>query len=593
MISNNLKKDILRRYTKSPWIVFVSLIFILLVQACSSVTHQVSRDGDAAILKTSVPSKKDPIQDAYTNFTMASLAISHGDYDQAGAYLLTAIEKDPESLYLLSKMAMLLKRMKKFPEALSYALKCVELSPEDMPYRIMLADLYTLNGKDDLASEQYNTALSLDPENERIRLLVATILIRKNQLPEALVHLEKLIEQNPESVIAYYYIGKVNAGLKHYGKAEIAFLEVLKLKEGQESAMIDLGALYQKTGRPEDAVEIYKKLLEFYPNNIGVRIRLANLYTRLGFEDQASLQMQEIKERAKPGDPGRQTLGLIYLRQGKLDEAIEELNLIISVWPEDKKTIYYLAVAYQEKGELDKSLAYFSQIEKDSKYFPDSQMHMAFILDSQEKHDQAKKILEKAIAVNKSNAELYLMLSSIYENLEAYDAAMKVIKEGLQQNDKNIDLIFRLGVLLDKSGDKQACLDEMKKVLEINPNHADSLNYVGYTYAEQGVKLDEALELIKKALEIQPDSGYIIDSLGWIYFQKGLYDEAIIHLEKSVQLTPEDPTINEHLGDAYFRIRNYEKALHYFNKALSNEHPREDKLKEKIVATQRILNKSE
>ena len=153
--------------------------------------------------------------------------------------------------------------------------------------------------------------------------------------------------------------------------------------------------------------------------------------------------------------------------------------------------------------------------------------------------------------------------------------------------------MFQLGVLLDKSGDRLSCLDQMRRILDIDPNHADSLNYIGYTYAEQGIKLDEAMDLIKRALKINPDSGYIIDSLGWVYFQKGQYDEAILHLKKSAELTPDDPTINEHLGDAYFKKNEYEKALKYFNRALSLEHPNAEKLKQKITELERLLKQEE
>ncbi len=95
-------------------------------------------------------------------------------------------------------------------------------------------------------------------------------------------------------------------------------------------------------------------------------------------------------------------------------------------------------------------------IKEDSKYFSDSQIHMAYILDSQKKSDEAKKVLEKAIALNKSGVELYLMLSSIYEDQGQFDNAITVIREGLNQDEENIDLIFRLGVLLDKSSYKQS-----------------------------------------------------------------------------------------------------------------------------------------
>jgi len=183
------------------------------------------------------------------------------------------------------------------------------------------------------------------------------------------------------------------------------------------------------------------------------------------------------------------------------------------------------------------------------------------------------------------------MLASAYETKEEHDKAIKIIKEGLKINDKSVDLIFRLGVLLDKTGSNKLCIEQMKKILEIEPNNADALNYIGYTYAEQGIKLDKALELIKKALKLKPESGYIIDSLGWVYYQKGSYDKAIHYLEKAADLTGDDPTINEHLGDAYLKKKEYEKALLYYEKALSLKHPKEKQLKEKITELRELLKK--
>jgi tetratricopeptide (TPR) repeat protein len=265
------------------------------------------------------------------------------------------------------------------------------------------------------------------------------------------------------------------------------------------------------------------------------------------------------------------------------------LNLVLSIWPEDQKSRYYLGVAYQEKGNLEKALENFYQINEGSKYFIDTQMHIAFMLDTQKRHQKAIQVLEKALSLNNERPELYLMLASIYENLQEYDRAINLIKEGLNKLEDDIELLFRLGMLLDKTGDKVSCLDQMQRILEINPDHADSLNYVGYTYAEQGIRLDEAMEMIKKALRIKPNSGYIIDSLGCVLFQKGLYDEAIIYLKQSSELTPDDPTINEHLGDAYLKKKEYEKALNCFNKALSPEHPSPEKLKEKISEIKRLM----
>jgi tetratricopeptide (TPR) repeat protein len=129
----------------------------------------------------------------------------------------------------------------------------------------------------------------------------------------------------------------------------------------------------------------------------------------------------------------------------------------------------------------------------------------------------------------------------------------------------------------------------MKRILALNPEHADALNYIGYTYAEQGIHLDKAMDLIQKAMQIKPNSGYITDSLGWVYYQKKQYDEAVHYLEEAAKLTPDDPTINEHLGDAYLKKGKYREAVERYKRALSLDHPDEDKIREKLSAAERLL----
>ena len=292
--------------------------------------------------------------------------------------------------------------------------------------------------------------------------------------------------------------------------------------------------------------------------------------------------MELIKKHSKPGEPERQALGLIYLRQGRVDESITELNLIVTAWPKDYKSRYYLATAYEERGDNDKALEQFRLIDQNSKYYQNAQMHIVHLLILKEKFDDALKTLEKLMALDPDNTDLYLMLAAVYEAQEKYDQAINAVKEGIKRDEKNVSLRFRLGVLLDKAGQKEACLQEMRQLLEIDPDNADALNYIGYTYAEQGVRLDEALFLIQKALKLKPDSGYIIDSLGWVYFQMGQYEKALRTLLKAVTLTGEDPTIYEHLGDASLKLEKYKKALQYYEKALSLEHPEESRIKEKI-----------
>ncbi len=394
MISANLKNLALSEYSRLAYVAAPILLSILVFPACSLFVPKLPTDEVTTIpTEESVFHEKDSVQEAYEHFTLASLAMFQGHYEEARKHLSIAIENDPESIYLHRRMALLLKGLKKYESALAHAVKCVDIDPENIKDRMILADLYTLMGNDDLAVEQYDNVISLDPKNQRVRLLITTILIRKGQFTRALGHLEKLIEQNPESVIAHYYRGRVNLEMGHYLEAEESFLEALKINKGQGPTLLDLGTLYQMTDREKDAVNTYEKLLEFYPDHMAARERLVNLYYKLGLKEKAEQQMQKIKKGSQPGEPGRQSLGLIYLSQGKLDESIEELNLIISAWPNDYKSRYYLATAYEKKGDVEKALEHFSLISEASEYFINSQLHIVYLLNTQKKYDEDKEIL--------------------------------------------------------------------------------------------------------------------------------------------------------------------------------------------------------
>jgi len=573
----------------------VIVLFILMgfFPACAWHTSEIAPVESPAIpAQQEISPQEQAIRQAYKNYALASIAISQGSYKKAREYLSIAIEEDPGSFYLSRKMALLLKMLKDYRAALGYALKCLDLDTEDLNSRMLLADLYSLMGNDDLAIEQYDKALDLDQENQRIRLLITTILIKKGQFQQALIHLDRLIEQNPDLFIAHYYKGRICLELNRHNEAEDAFIEALSLNKRLEPALFDLATLYQMMERSVDAIETYEKLLEFHPHNVGGRERLLNLYFKLGMKKKAEQQIEKIKELSKPGEPIRQALGLLYLKQGRLNESIEELYLTVSAFPDDHKSRYYLASAYEEKGDDDNALKHFRLIKPKSKYYINAQLHIAFILETRKQYDQSIAVLEKALALKKGKIELYLMLGSLYETKKEYDKGIEVVKKGLEQDGKNIDLIFRLGVILDKNGKKESCVGQMRRILDINPDHADALNYIGYTFADQGIKLDEAMDLVQKALKIKPESGYIMDSLGWVYFQKGLYDKALHYLEKASKLTP-DPTIHEHLGDVYLKKEKPEKALDNYQKALSKNHPEQEKIKKKILEIKKLLKQKD
>jgi tetratricopeptide (TPR) repeat protein len=271
-------------------------------------------------------------------------------------------------------------------------------------------------------------------------------------------------------------------------------------------------------------------------------------------------------------------IGLVHLELEQYDDAIKVFSEMLDKDPTMHQVRLYLGMAYEEKGDLDRAYTEFVKVPHGSSAYIDAIGHIAFILKEQGKDDQAIEILKSAIAANPAQIELYLNLSALYEAAEKPEAGLAYLLEAEKTFANEPRFHFRLGVLYDKLGRKQESIERMKKVISLNPKDVQALNFLGYTYAELGINLDEALRYIRQAVELRPNDGFILDSLGWVYYKMKKYDEAVRCLEEAANLVEDDTTITEHLGDAYLARRDFKKALKAYKKALENEPGRKELL---------------
>jgi len=137
-------------------------------------------------------------------------------------------------------------------------------------------------------------------------------------------------------------------------------------------------------------------------------------------------------------------------------------------------------------------------------------------------------------------------------------------------------------------------VSQLKKTIELHPEYDEALNYLGYSYADKGMNLDEALDLIMRAIKISPDSGYIRDSLAWVYFKKGMYEEALEEIKKAIAHVENDPVILEHLGDIYYELKDYKGAKDSWQKSIEfqkdeNEIEQINRVREKLRRLEELI----
>lgn len=501
----------------------------------------------------------------YSRARLASLA---GDFPAALAALRDAVVEDPASAFLYAAIAENKLKIGQVQEALENINKAINLDPAFREPYVMAGILMASAGKDSEAAGYLRTAVKLDPGKEDAYLHLAVSLTKLFEYEEAVNTLKSLVKQNNESVLGYYYLGRTYSQMKLYREAVGYFQKALDLRPEFSQSALDMAASYEALGDYSKAIDVYHGLLDEDESRPAVLQRLIQLLIQQRRFEEALDNLKLAVEAGLGGTETMRKIGLIHLELEQYDEAIAVFNQLLEKDPTAHQFRIYLGVAYEEKGDLDRAYAEFMKIPSGSAVHIDAVGHIAFILREKGQTDAAVDILKNAIAVSPGQIELYLNLSSIYEAAGTPNLALGLLLDAEKRFSDDPRLHFRIGVLYDTLGEKLDSIERMKKVLSLNPKDAQALNFLGYTFAELGVHLDEALGYLKQAVELRPNDGFILDSLGWVYFKLKRYDDAVRYLEEAVLLVDDDPTIAEHLGDAYLARRDYKKALNSFKKAL-------------------------
>lgn len=224
-------------------------------------------------------------------------------------------------------------------------------------------------------------------------------------------------------------------------------------------------------------------------------------------------------------------------------------------------------------GDHEQAIAMLSEIGKSSPYYEQARIEIASGYAAQDEHARAVSVLRETVRSHPNAFEARLSLGSLLASQDRHEDAVKALDDLIERLPEDADddawryYIARAASLLALDIWARAEAD-LTRALDIAPEEATVLNYLGYSWAERGINLDEAFELIEKAVSLQPDSGAIIDSLGWAHYQLGNYEEAVGHLEQAASLEPGDPTVTDHLGDVYWRLGREIEAGYQWRRAL-------------------------
>ena len=447
------------------------------------------------------------------------------------------------------------------------------------------ADSLGLSG---IALGAYSRALESDPNSRQAALAKAASLLDLNRTKEALIILQSL---NPDP-------------LDEAERSTLLCLCLIANQQGDAAASAQRDALTALAGwQVEDPARLArvaegllrtgsslsrKSQREIAATVLPAFIRAADLNTGLGGLTSRAAEIalvaddcptairyfREFVEKRPDEVSFLEQLAAVLILNDQSAEADTLLRTVEIEKPNRSNLYPVMANLYEElnvpaRGEIYRVLALYTS----EKPVLADYLRLALLQLRQNQVRRTNHTLSQAALSYPDSVQLLLVrgLAEKAENRMAEAASSFAQVERLAQKRPEIldaGFYFEYGSACEQSGQSTRSEVALRKALQLNPSHHQSLNYLGYMWAERGKNLNEALSMIEKALELSPGNPAYLDSQGWALYRLGKPTDALPLIEEALRLVPDDPTLLEHYGDVFSRLGRRGEATEAYQKAL-------------------------
>ena len=542
---------------------------LLVSSGCvSAETEPSAKLADASHVRISV--SETPFEKSiFGSYLAGRFAEKHQDLAVAAELMARVLEDDPDQDRLMRRAFILYLGAGRVERALELAERMVERKKGTTVSLLLLAARDVKAGEFATARERLKDV----PEQGLARysqpLAQAWISAGLKEFPAAFSRLEPLAKENGFAILSDLHLALLNENAGHKDEALAIYRKASgDMKKIPLRMVRAMGSFLERDGETAEAKTLYEAYLAVHPASRLIDYELKRLETgkvaRPIAVDAASGFAEGMFNLASALPINRAgAAALLYARIAaylKPDFPVAQLLM---------GDIFDISRRYAD------SIAIYRTIALNSPYSWLARLKMAENLNNTDRVDEAKTLLESLATERPKDIEPLLRLGSFLRVREEFAGAEEVYNRAFARlgdiKPNNWSLYYYRGISRERLKKWDEAEKDFLKALELNPDQPYVLNYLGYSWVDQGKNLARARGMIERAVEQRRDDGYIVDSMGWVLYRLGDYSDAVQHLERAVELRPLDPIISDHLGDAYWRVGRKHEARFQWRRALSLE----------------------
>jgi len=488
-------------------------------------------------------------QDVQSFLTLGRIYLDQNQPQKAAEVFRELINNVPQQRMAYALLVESLMQSNQPAEAEKALQDILSFDPGSLEARLTLADLQGRRNDSRAVLETLRGAPEEAREDPRLKRQIAWALYQNGDLEEALAAVESLAGKDPDS----------NA------------LALLK------------GLILAAQGRNDEAAGLLGKVREAQPKDTAVALSLSRVMQRAGHRDEAAGLLSGLAEtlerdgKARESQEVRLEAAQVYFDGKEWDKVGEVLKPLLAVQDEAVRgpAVLLQADALSKSKRFDEALALLAG-EKESAIIAGKR---AEVLARAGRDTEGGHLFAELAGGGDASA---LAAAQAYQRLDRYQESIPILEKLAAVHPDQAVTGFLLGAAYERTGQRDKAVAAFRRVLQVEPDFHAALNYLGYTFAEAGTNLEEALKLVSRAVALDPDNGAYVDSLGWAYYRLGRPEQARGYLERAARLEPEDATLQEHLGDVYVALGQTERARQAYQRALELEGDNAEQVRHKL-----------
>jgi len=505
---------------------------------------------------------------AYGDYLSANLAATHHDLPTAARLYRQSLADDPGNAGILNRAFLFSAASGDMDDAGRLAQQMIKTAHDDRLARLTLA-VQAIKAGDYGAARMQIAQSAKGPFTElMLSLLDAWAAQGLGDTKSALADIKNVVGQGGTEALAAFHRALILDLAGQGADAEAAYKEALAAAGNSPRVVEAYGRFLERAGRADEAKALY-----------------SNLLANPALAPVATQGLARIKDGTRPdrlvSNPQQGAAEVLFgiaaalTDQNNADIATLYLRMTLYLAPDLDLAKSVLAERYEALKKYEDAIAVYRTVDPASAYATDARIELAIDESRLDRDDDAIADLRALVSDQPDSLAGWTALGDAYRSAErfadaadAYDHAIRLIAAPAAND---WPLYYARGVAEERANDWNAAEADMLEALKLSPDQASVLNYLGYSWIDQGHHLPEAVAMLEKARSLSPFDGYIVDSVGWAYYRTGRYQDAAKTLLEAVQLVPGDATINEHLGDAYWKVGRKLDAQFQWNHALADD----------------------